>query len=115
MAKVVLVTSDYLQFDDRSQLYSDHVSDCCERHWLAFNDLSISDFEGLDFDLSGPDFFEKIEGFGIRLVPTNGHPVSVPGYGSNNGYYSSNLTLVLKKEGFRAEFDISECQEIEDY
>jgi hypothetical protein len=58
--------------------------------------LTIADFEGLEFDISGDDFFERIDGYGIALKSLNGHPVRIPGYGSNNGYYSCDLELVLK-------------------
>jgi len=112
MVKVASVNSEELTFDDGSKLFSEHGQDCYESHFLSFTDLSIRDFDGMDFDLSGDTFFEKVEGFGIRLIPIVGHPISVPGYGYNNGYYSSDLTLVLVSPGIRREFDISECQEI---
>ena len=113
--KVIYVDEDLLRFDDGSELYSEHTTDCCESHYLSFKDLSLLDFEGLDFEISSDDFFEKVEGYGIRLVPVNGHAVSVPGYGYNNGYYSSKLDLVLEKSGTKKEFDVSECQDIKDY
>lgn len=112
--KVIGVTSDAIVFDGNIRLTSDHEQDCCESHSLYFRDLNMSDFEGLEFDLNGR-FFNKIEGFGIELVPIKGHPVRVAGYGSNNGYYSSNLKLclyLLNKE-YR-EYDITECQTITD-
>jgi hypothetical protein len=52
---------------------------------------------------------KKIEDYGIELIPVHGWSVKIPGYGSNNGYYSTNLSLVLS-DG--REFDITECQEI---
>lgn len=113
--KVVEVnkTDDYILFDNGLKLYSEHESDCCENHWLDFKDLELSDFDGLLFDLSGEDFFKKIEGYGIELVPTNGHSVKMAGYGSNNGYYSTNLTLVISNGKDSIRYDISECQEID--
>ena len=97
-SKVTNVSEDVLTFDDGSELSSDHEPDCCEHHYLTFKDLSLSDFDGLEFDLSSDgSFFERVEDYGIRLKPTNGHPVSVPGYGENNGYYSANLSLILSK------------------
>ena len=111
MPKVVLITDDLLRFDDGTTLSSDHDQDCCEAHYLSFKDLSQSDFDGLEFDLSSDTFFEKVEDYGIRLLPDNGQPVSVPGYGYNNGYYSANLTLVLDRNGSSKTFDITECQE----
>lgn len=104
-----------LEFTNGARLYSEHDQDCCENHYLDFQDIDLSDFEGLEFDLSGDAFFNKVEGYGIELLPVNGHPVRVPGYGSNNGYYSTNLTLVVEIEGKEKRvFDITECQDIND-
>lgn len=114
MNKVIYVDKDVVRFDDQSELYSDHDQDCCESHYLDFSQHSLSDFDGLEFDLSSPSFFEKVDDYGIRLLPTNGHPISVPGYGYNNGYYSANLTLVLDRPGSSTKFDITECQVIND-
>ena len=114
MPRVVSLDRDQLNFDDGSTLTSDHYQDCCEHHYLDFADLTVSDFDGLDFDLSSSNFFEKVPDYGIRLLPLNGQPVSVPGYGSNNGYYSANLSLVLEQNGTTTTFDITECQDIGD-
>jgi hypothetical protein len=113
--KVVKVDAESIEFENGVQLYSDHDQDCCENHYLSFGDLTIADFEGLEFDLTGEDFFKRIEDYGIELIPIKGHSVRVPGYGSNNGYYSSNLDLILTdKKDFNKRFDISECQVISD-
>lgn len=114
MVKVVHTDSRVIRFDDGSELSSDHDQDCCEHHYLDFSAVSMSDFDGLDFDLTTPSFFEKVEDYGIRLCPVNGHPVSIPGYGYNNGYYSHNLALVLERDGVETKFDVSECQVISD-
>jgi hypothetical protein len=109
----VIEVSGELVFEDGTRLYSNHDSSCCESHYLDFEHISIDDFEGLDFDLSNDNFFEAVDGYGIRLVPTNGFPVPIPGYGYNNGYYSTELELVLSSpDGNRRVFDISDCQEI---
>jgi hypothetical protein len=113
MSRVVYVDADMLQFDDGSKLYSEHAQDCCETHCLDFSNYSVVDFEGLDFDLSS-SFFERVDDYGIRLLPINGHTVSVPGYGYNNGYYSANLRLVLERPDSFVTFDISDCQTIYD-
>ncbi len=114
---VVEVSDYYIKFSNGYRLLDHHYQDCCESHYLDFSHLSLSDFEGLEFDLSSPDtLFEKVVDFGIRLTPTNGHPVFVPGYASNNGYYSSNLYLVLRDDKGKTvwKVDISECQEWRD-
>jgi len=114
--KVVKVDGDCVVFDNGVILSSYHESDCCESHELDFSDLTIEDFEGLEFDLSGDDFFNRIEDYGIELVPVMGHSVKVPGYGSNNGYYSSHLDLIVTdNDKFRKTYDITECQDWEEY
>lgn len=113
MNRVKVISVDDLNginFDNGINLNSNHDQDCCEQHFLSFQDININDFDNLEFDLTG-DFFERIEDYGIALKPIIGHPIRIPGYADNNGYYSSELTLVLSKEGFKQTFDISECQQ----
>ena len=111
--KVISIDDASLTFDNGVVLYSNHDSYCCESHYLSLKDLMISDFGELEFDISSDNFFERIDGFGIALKPLNGHPVRIPGYGYNNGNYSSHLDLILKGEGFYKTYDVSECQVIE--
>lgn len=111
MTKFKSKNSDVIYFQDGTQLSSEHYHNCCESHYLDFSELQDSEFEGLEFDFSNKNFFRKINGYGIELIPVNGHPIRIPGYGWNNGYYSDELILVLYKDGktiFRE--DISECQ-----
>ena len=112
--KVIKVDSESIEFENGITLSSEHISDCCENHYLSFSDLTIADFEGLEFDLSNDNFFKRIEDYGIELIPINGHSVKVPGYGSNNGYYSSKLDLVISGNGIEKSFDVSECQIIKE-
>tara|TARA_R110000765_G_scaffold221706_2_gene325655 strand:- start:10714 stop:11064 length:351 start_codon:yes stop_codon:yes gene_type:complete len=112
--KVVKIDSESIEFENGVKLYSDHQSDCCESHYLSFADLELRDFDKLEFDLTGDKFFKKIEDYGIELVPIKGWGVKIPGYGYNNGYYSTELTLCIIGEGLSKEFDITECQVIED-
>ena len=113
--KVVQVSSDLIEFENGIILYSDHVQDCCEHHFLDFKHIAIDDFSGLEFDLEGDTFFKRIEDYGIELTPLKGHSVKIPGYGHNNGYYSSELTLVITdNKNFTKHFSISECQVISD-
>lgn len=116
--KVIALYSDEIIFDNGMKVYSYHDPDCCESHYLSLCDLSIEDFEGLEFDLSNDDFFERIEDYGIVLKPVNGHPIRIPGYGLNNGYYSSNLSLIITNTDGRSNYkhyDITECQECNGY
>lgn len=111
---VTKIGSEVLYFNTGETLYSSHEQDCCENHYLSFEHLTLSDFEDLEFDLSDDNFFEKIGGYGIALKPIKGFPVRIPGYGYNNGYYSTELTLILEDSNKqKREFDITECQEID--
>ena len=110
--KVVKVDQYGLEFDNGMSLSSYHQSDCCESHELYFKDLELKDFDGLEFDLSNEKFFNKIPDYGIELIPLKGHSVKIAGHGYNNGYYSTDLTLVIHGNGYNAEYDITECQDI---
>jgi len=111
--KVVKVDSDFIEFENGVKLFSEHSQNCCESHFLSFEDITIQDFEGLEFDLTNDNFFKRIDGYGIELVPIEGRSVRIPGYGYNNGYYSSELELCISNEkDFLKRFDISECQVI---
>lgn len=110
--KVTQITAGSITFEDGTTLYSNHDQDCCEHHWLDFEHIKLEDFDGLEFNLIDDSFFRKIEDYGIELVPSN--RVKIPGYGSNNGYYSTDLTLVLDTPTGRREYDITECQVIKD-
>lgn len=111
--RVLKIDSDTIYFDGIF-LTSEHESDCCESHYLSMADLTIEDFEELEFNLSNDQFFNKIDGYGIELVPVKGFPIRIPGYGFNNGYYSTELVLVLDDgKGNTRKFDITECQVID--
>lgn len=109
--KVVKLESESIVFDNGIILSSDHDQDCCESHYLWFNDLTLKDFQGLEFDFSNDNFFKRVDGYGIELIPIKGFPVRIPAYADNNGYYSDNLTLTISDgTGFYKGYDITECQ-----
>ncbi len=114
LSKVIGITNNLdgeIVFDSGHVLTTNHEIDCCEWHYWSLTDLSVSDFDGLLFDLKSENFFSRIEGYGISLNPVNGFPIRIPCYGDNNGYYSDNLTLILNFSDNTFEtFDITECQ-----
>ena len=119
ICKVIAIENGWVDgvivFSNGYKLTTNHESDCCEHHYWSLTDLSLSDFDNLEFDFDDDNFFGRIEGYGICLVPVNGFPVRIPAYGSNNGYYSDNLSLVLSKDNkIIKEYDITECQESSD-
>lgn len=115
--QVVSIEHEGITFDDGTKLCSYHEPDCCESHYLDFADIKLSDFKDLYFDLTTDTFFERVEGYGIALLPIKGHPVRIPGYGSNNGYYSSDLSLVVMNADKKTikTFDITDCQDYTPY
>lgn len=112
VVKVVKIDGLGIYFDNGYSLQDYHDSECCENHYLGFDSLDLSEFDGLEFDLSGDNFFKKIEDFGIELVPIKGWGVKIAGYSDNNGWYSSDLSIsVFDDNGNEIkEYDISECQ-----
>jgi hypothetical protein len=114
-AKIVKIHKNYLEFDTGHTLHSFHEQDCCEIHYVDFDYMKLEDVQDLVFDISSSNFIEPVAKYGVRLAPTNNFPVSVPGYGENNGYYSTHLALILRDaEGKEIwNLNISECQSIE--
>jgi len=111
-SKIVKIGYGFLEFDNGIQLYSFHNQDGCENHYLMFGNLNIKDLEELEFDFSNDNFFERIEGYGITLKATNGTSIKIPGYGINNGDWSSNLYLIASDhKHFGKIYDISMCQD----
>lgn len=82
--KAVEVNSDYIKFNNGYKISLGYELDH-ENHYLSFSfkDLIINDFKDLEFDLSSKFFFERVPGYGIRLLPMNGNPISVPGYNTD--------------------------------
>lgn len=113
--KIKSIDSESIDFDNGYRLESYHGQDCCEHHWLEFDYIKLDEVKDLEFDLSDENFFKRIDGYGIELIPVSGFSVKVPGYGSNNGYYSSEITLILSNNGKEVNrWDVSECQVISD-
>ena len=112
--KVVKINTNEIVFDGGVTLSSDHHQNCCEHHELCLGDLTMSDFDGLEFNLADDSFFKRIANYGIELIPIHGHSVKIAGHGYNNGYYTDNLELVITNGKDRKIFDITECQDIDE-
>lgn len=113
--KVLEIGNDFISFENNIKLFSFHESDCCEHHELNLKDLTIEEFDGLEFDLTNDNFFKRIPDYGIELIPIYGHSVKIAGHGYNNGYYSDQLDLIIEQDGKQIKkFDITECQVIVD-
>ena len=113
IVSVLKINKESIVFDNGYVLESYHEQCCCEEHYLDFSDLTIKDFQGLEFNISKDNFFNRIKDYGIELVPLKGYSIKVPGYASNNGYYSTDLELIIISDTgivYKA-FDIEECQD----
>jgi hypothetical protein len=118
MAKVIKVAHEDVFFDNGMVMTSAHDQDCCEHHYLCF--AEAEGLLGADIPIDNLEhrfdtFFEKVEGYGIRLLAKDQHPIAVPGYGDNNGYYGTNIDLIVMKDN-KVIFcqDVSDCQNISD-
>jgi len=113
MSKIIKLENEKITFDCGSTLVSSHDSDCCEHHELDPTGIELDEVKHMEFNLNQPleELIERVEGYGIRLKSTNDHPLPIPGYGYNNGYYGSNIDLTLTVGDRSETIDISECQE----
>lgn len=114
MSKIKRINEESLEFDNGFVLQSEHESNCCEYHWLDFSILEIyNDIYEQEFDVENGIKFKEVEGMGILLYDENGNKYLVNGYGRNNGWYSSNITLVLYngKGKVVKEYDVTKCQD----
>jgi hypothetical protein len=111
----VLHCQSAIYFTDNIMLGSWHEYDCCEDHFIDFEHITIDDFKGLNFDLSNDNFFKRIPDYGIELIPINGHSIKIPGYGYNNGWYGTNIKLVIiNNDKLLHTYDVTECQKLLD-
>ena len=97
---------------------SEHDSDCCEHHELDF-EWKKEEFETVK------QFLKKVDKIEIKWTPGMWITLRmydrekefwffIPWRGYNNGYYSDNLTLIVKlKNGFEKRYDIREYQNVE--
>lgn len=106
------------------QIVDIHEQDCCENHYIewGYGLTQITYDMRFTFNTDNIDaLIEEVPEYGIRLIPSpgTGHPIDFPGYGYNNGHYSSNLGLFVQlvdKENSSNEYtdtiDIEHCQYI---
>ena len=111
--KLISIENECLLFSDGWSISSHHEAECCEHHWMETGNLDPEDFEGLEFDMDSDKLIELVEDYGIRLHPITGHPIPIPCYGSNNGYYSFLLSIVVTNGDIFKTIDATACQEVD--
>lgn len=95
MAKIVKVTEDEIIFDDESVIAYDHEPDCCEWNYADFKQLDDI-ARATEFDTKHMKF-ESVEDAGFRFGNDN-KMFFVPCYSSQNGYYSSEISIYYNNE-----------------
>lgn len=110
----VSVDGDTLKIGDLA-IEADHDQDCCES---VYADLSVFDLYAKELANLGIHRLEikAVEDVGLLFFfydkPGYSEPrrvgVLVNCYNEQNGYYSSNLELVIRKDGSEQKIDVSE-------
>lgn len=123
MKIVEIVEEDKIVFDNGNTLEQYHSQDCCEHVYADFNVLdnyNLSTVTGKTIDIRDIDFEERIENLiqpvqsaGFNMVSKIGEKFFVPCYNEQNGYYSSDLELILRRQvafgNVEEKIDISDC------
>ena len=122
--KIITINDGELIFENGLTITSEHEQDCCESHWADFSVMqgyNINTVTGKQIDIKEVEFSENIkecidlvEDAGFNLIAIDGSKYFIPCYASNNGYYSSDLTLVISHNNVKAEIDITDCQKWDD-
>lgn len=116
--KIKNITESNIIFDNGYELEAFHDRDCCEDVYADFSVLqsyNVSNITGDTINIREIDFEENlnklvkgIEGQGFNLISKIGENFFVPCYNEQNGYYSSNLTLILHKQEEKETLDITD-------
>lgn len=106
--KIVKVEEERIIFDNGSILESYHEQECCENHYVDFTSINDQGFENEEFaehllkilevnsyknDDCPFDFDRWSSFFNIKDLKNNKYTLTI--YNSNNGYYSTNVSLIL--------------------
>lgn len=108
MAKITYTWTDIIKFDNGVEIECYHSQECCEDVYADCK--SIDDLvENLEFD-TNTLIFEALN-TGFRFGNNSSNMTFVPCYNEQNGYYSGNITVFLKKSVISFETDITGTKE----
>lgn len=106
--KIIKIEETKITFNNGYELKYYHEQDCCECVYADFSILrtyNVSTKTGKTINIKEIDFHENLKdliqgklGCGFNLVSKTGEKFFVPCYNEQNGYYSSDLELILYKE-----------------
>ena len=117
--KIIQITDERILFDNGYILNYYHEQDCCEHVYADFkilNTYNLSTKTGKEINIKEIDFEEDIqhliEGIkdaGFNMISKIGEKFFVPCYNEQNGYYGSDLELILTiNDKVTENFNISE-------
>ena len=116
--KIKEINEEKIVFDNGYELEYYHEQDCCEQVYADFDilkDYNISTKTGKIINIKDIDFEEHleyliqgIENEGFNMISKIGEEFFIPCYNNQNGYYSSELELILKRGKAKEVMDISE-------
>ena len=116
--KIKEINENSIIFDNGYKLEYYHEQDCCEIVYADFEVLknyNVSTKTGKNIKIEEIEFSENlrefavgIEKMGFNMISKIGEKFFIPCYNDQNGYYSSDLELILYKEETKEIMDISE-------
>ena len=116
--KIKQIDEDEIVFDNNYELRYYHEQDCCESVYADFEMLknyNVSVKTGKNINIKEIEFVETLESLvegvpqaGFNIISITGEKFFIPCYNEQNGYYSSDLELILVKDKTREIMDISE-------
>lgn len=119
--KIIEIKENKIIFDNEYELESYHEQDCCEHVYADFEvlkDYNVSTKTGKTINIKDIDFEEHleyliqgIENEGFNMISKIGEKFFIPCYNSQNGYYSSELELILKRGEVKEFMNISKFVE----
>lgn len=107
MAKMYIskITADEIRFNNGSSISCSHEQECCECNYADFPYLRD---EGLEWRVPFDEdlIFEPVHGYGFRFG-NPGKMFFVPCYSEQNGYYTSDLTIIYARAAIATKLE--EC------
>lgn len=101
--KIKEITSEHILFNNGTQIESYHDQDCCEHVYADFEQLLTTTIMDEEFTNEDLQQIRPIEDAGLKLKT-----YLIPCYNEQNGYYSSDLTLIVRyPDGTETKTDIS--------
>lgn len=113
--KIKKINEEYIEFDNGYKLEYYHDQDCCEcvyADFEAIKNYNVSTITGKKTNIKDIDFCEDlktliigVKEMGFNMVSKIGEKFFIPCYNQQNGFYGSDLKLILTKKEY---LDISE-------